>query len=444
MQVRLIIVSGKANKGQINLKLPSVIGRSRDAQLTVAHPMVSRQHCELYEVDGLLMIRDLGSLNGLMVGDQRVSESAVRPGDEFVVGPLTFRAAYEYDGDFDSIPPPVLVDEGGDAVQEDAVEEIAEFEEVDGPTPFVPQVADAPDFATLDADAHEQTPVAADWEAMAADAAAEGDDQWDAAEFESLGDVEEEDVEEIDGFEEVEEFDEDEEDEEPEPTPPPPAPPLEQPVSDHPSAGEPSKEALAGTSAEEEVEEIGEVDEVEEEEVETLDTGIEELEEVEADAVDGPIDAVVGPVEEQPDVNAWEEIQAEAAGQFMGAPSKQEAPKKKGHWPFGRGKKEDEPAADEKPPTDPIPAQKAPVAASPLQKPKRPASAPRAAAPKATEETSQSSKQDDGSQDDGAGGAEGEEAGDLPDFFATLDSDGKQAGPSPSDTDLNDFFKGLE
>jgi len=313
MQVRLIIVSGKANKGQINLKLPSVIGRSRDAQLTVAHPMVSRRHCELHEVDGLLMIRDLGSLNGVMVGGQRVSESAIRPGDEFVVGPLTFRAAYEYHGDFDSIPPPVLVDEGGDAVEEDA---------------------------------HEQTPAAADWEAMAAGAATEGDDQWDAAEFESPGDVEGEDVEEIGEFEEVEEFDDDEEDkEEPEPSPPPPIPSLEKAVAER-SPAEAPKEASAGMAADEEVEEIAEVDEVEEEESETLDAGIEELEEVEADAV-------VEPVEEQPDVNAWEEIQAEAAGQFMGVPSEQqEASKKKGLWPFGRGKKEDEPTVDEGPPSD--------------------------------------------------------------------------------------------
>ena len=64
MDAKLVIVGGKANKGPISLKLPTVIGRSREADLTVAHPMISRQHCRLFEVDGLLKIRDLGSLNG--------------------------------------------------------------------------------------------------------------------------------------------------------------------------------------------------------------------------------------------------------------------------------------------------------------------------------------------------------------------------------------------
>ncbi|MFH1265802.1 MAG: FHA domain-containing protein, partial [Planctomycetota bacterium] len=64
MDAKLVIVGGKANKSQVSVKLPTVIGRSREADLTVAHPMISRKHCELYEVDGLVRIRDLGSLNG--------------------------------------------------------------------------------------------------------------------------------------------------------------------------------------------------------------------------------------------------------------------------------------------------------------------------------------------------------------------------------------------
>ena len=68
MDVRLAIIGGKANKSRVSVELPTVIGRSREAGLTVAHPMISRKHCELYEVDGLVMIRDLGSLNGLFVG----------------------------------------------------------------------------------------------------------------------------------------------------------------------------------------------------------------------------------------------------------------------------------------------------------------------------------------------------------------------------------------
>ncbi|OHB68665.1 MAG: hypothetical protein A2V70_07075 [Planctomycetes bacterium RBG_13_63_9] len=104
MEAKLIVVGGKTNKNAVTLKPPSVIGRSREADLTVAHPMVSRRHCEIFEVDGLLMLRDLGSLNGTLVADQRVTEAPLRPNDEFTVGPITFRVVYEYHGDRDSVP----------------------------------------------------------------------------------------------------------------------------------------------------------------------------------------------------------------------------------------------------------------------------------------------------------------------------------------------------
>lgn len=119
MQVKLVVVHGKANKSEVPLKkVPCTIGRSREADLTVAHPMISRQHSQIFEVDGLLMIKDLDSLNGTFVGQQRVREAPLRPEDEFTVGPITFRAVYDYAGDLAAIPQPVLDPKG--AVEEEA------------------------------------------------------------------------------------------------------------------------------------------------------------------------------------------------------------------------------------------------------------------------------------------------------------------------------------
>jgi predicted component of type VI protein secretion system len=65
----------------------------------LAHPLVSRQHCELYEADGQLMVRDLGSLNGTFVNNQKVSEAPLPPGELLTIGTVTFRAVYESQGE---------------------------------------------------------------------------------------------------------------------------------------------------------------------------------------------------------------------------------------------------------------------------------------------------------------------------------------------------------
>lgn len=98
MDAKLVVVRGKASKGHIALHLPTIIGRSREADLTIAHPTISRKHCELFEEEGLLKIRDLGSLNGTFVGRKQIKQSELRPDQEFSIGPLTFRVLYKYDG----------------------------------------------------------------------------------------------------------------------------------------------------------------------------------------------------------------------------------------------------------------------------------------------------------------------------------------------------------
>ena len=41
------------------------------------------------------MVRDLGSLNGTFVNNQRITESPIAPGELLTVGTVTFRAVYE-------------------------------------------------------------------------------------------------------------------------------------------------------------------------------------------------------------------------------------------------------------------------------------------------------------------------------------------------------------
>ncbi len=92
---KLVVVGGDVKTTEIKLKLPSTIGRGRGTSIVLPHPLISRQHCELYEAGGQLMVRDLGSLNGTFVNNQRITESPIAPGELLTVGTVTFRAVYE-------------------------------------------------------------------------------------------------------------------------------------------------------------------------------------------------------------------------------------------------------------------------------------------------------------------------------------------------------------
>ena len=95
MKAKLVVVGGTTKTKEVDLQLPTIIGRGRAAPITVPHSLVSRRHCELFEQDGKLAVRDLGSLNGTYVGDERIMEAILEPGGLLTVGTVTFRAVYE-------------------------------------------------------------------------------------------------------------------------------------------------------------------------------------------------------------------------------------------------------------------------------------------------------------------------------------------------------------
>jgi len=76
-------------------KLPLVLGRGREVDLTLASPLVSRRHCELYEADGQICVRDLESLNGTFVGEDRIEDTQLSSGDLLTVGAAIFEVVLE-------------------------------------------------------------------------------------------------------------------------------------------------------------------------------------------------------------------------------------------------------------------------------------------------------------------------------------------------------------
>lgn len=70
-----------------------VLGRSRDCDVVLDDPNVSRRHAELRSQDTAWVIVDLGSTNGIMVNGRPVSEASLEPGDEIAIG--ASRLSYE-------------------------------------------------------------------------------------------------------------------------------------------------------------------------------------------------------------------------------------------------------------------------------------------------------------------------------------------------------------
>jgi pSer/pThr/pTyr-binding forkhead associated (FHA) protein len=160
MNAKLVLV-GKSDKPTVVKvkKLPMTLGRGREADLTIAHPTVSRLHCELYEIDETLCVRDMGSLNGTFVGDVRVTEASLESGDELIVGSARFKLLIDESDATAEIPEIDAVEDMEDP--SGSIIDAAEFEELDDEPLEPPEFIDVIDEALADTDqgaAVEQAP----------------------------------------------------------------------------------------------------------------------------------------------------------------------------------------------------------------------------------------------------------------------------------------------
>jgi len=97
LSVKLVVVGGDSKSSEVQLKLPTIIGRGREGvSLTLPHALVSRKHTEIFEKDGQLFVNDLGSLNGTFVNNERIAQQTpLNPNELLTLGNVTFRAVYE-------------------------------------------------------------------------------------------------------------------------------------------------------------------------------------------------------------------------------------------------------------------------------------------------------------------------------------------------------------
>lgn len=92
----LVVRSGAQTGEHFTLNTPIVsIGRHPESTICLDDFTVSRRHAEVHHVDGAYEVRDLGSLNGTYVNQERVEERQLLHGDELQVG--KFRMVF-FDG----------------------------------------------------------------------------------------------------------------------------------------------------------------------------------------------------------------------------------------------------------------------------------------------------------------------------------------------------------
>lgn len=72
-----------------------LIGRHPDCDIRIDRPEISRRHCCVALAYDRMLIRDLGSRNGLRVNGRVVEETRLETGDEVAIGPAIFRFEQE-------------------------------------------------------------------------------------------------------------------------------------------------------------------------------------------------------------------------------------------------------------------------------------------------------------------------------------------------------------
>lgn len=154
MQVRMRVLQG-AQAADLCLHLPTVIGRGGDSKLKLPASTVSRHHCEIYEYEGQIVVRDLDSSNGTIVNGHKIKgPTFLTAEDDLTIGPITARLEV-VDSSEPVIVKPAPVPEFTPAAVAQ-VEEVAPVEEAaQGEVAPVEEVAQgevAPTFEELPAD----------------------------------------------------------------------------------------------------------------------------------------------------------------------------------------------------------------------------------------------------------------------------------------------------
>lgn len=105
----LVPAGGGDNIPLIRDKL--TIGRRESCDICLRFPNISGLHCELEFQDGVWVIRDLGSTNGVKVNGVKVRQKQLRDGNEIAIANRVFVIRYKMRGGSQNTLNEILDDE---------------------------------------------------------------------------------------------------------------------------------------------------------------------------------------------------------------------------------------------------------------------------------------------------------------------------------------------
>ena len=92
MNPRLLVITGPEQGASYPIDMDSfAIGRDARNQLSLTDASASREHCVILRHGDDFLIRDMGSFNGTLVNDERVTESVLVHGDRIKIGKSLLR-----------------------------------------------------------------------------------------------------------------------------------------------------------------------------------------------------------------------------------------------------------------------------------------------------------------------------------------------------------------
>lgn len=95
VQPKLVALSEGPN---IALDKPILlIGRHQECDIQIPSRKISRRHCCIAQVNNHLVIRDLGSTNGIRINGVKVVEGNLQANDELTIGNMNFRVKLDDD-----------------------------------------------------------------------------------------------------------------------------------------------------------------------------------------------------------------------------------------------------------------------------------------------------------------------------------------------------------